>query len=169
MIAAALLTDPELILADEPTTALDVTTQAEVMTILDELRRRRGLALLFITHDLDLADAVCDRTCVMYAGQIVEIQASEALARSPLHPYTMSLEGARPAITGPVQRLAAIRGRPVSAFEAPCGCAFAPRCEFAQDRCTEREPSAEMIDGNLVRCLRAHELRESLSSAVSPD
>ncbi len=101
MIAAALLTEPQLLLADEPTTALDVTTQAEVMAILDELRRERGLALLFITHDLDLADAVCDRTCVMYAGQIVEDQASAALAQAPLHPYTMSLEGARPAIDRP--------------------------------------------------------------------
>src|SRR6185437_14873108 len=123
MIAAALLTEPQLLLADEPTTALDVTTQAEVMAILDELRRDRGLALLFITHDLDLADAVCDRTCVMYAGQIVEDQPAAALAETPLHPYTRSLEGARPAITGPAQRLAAIRGRPVSAFEAPAGCA----------------------------------------------
>ncbi len=168
MIAAALLTEPQLLLADEPTTALDVTTQAEVMAILDELRRERGLALLFITHDLDLADAVCDRTCVMYAGQIVEDQASAALARAPLHPYTMSLEGARPAITGPAQRLAAIRGRPVSAFEAPAGCAFAPRCDFAQERCTQQEPVPETVDGTTVRCLRARELREDMTPAGAP-
>ena len=86
MIAAALLAEPELILADEPTTALDVTTQSEVMAILDELRRERGLALLFITHDLDLAAAVCDRTAVMYAGQIVERQASASLHREPAAP-----------------------------------------------------------------------------------
>ena len=168
MIAAALLTEPQLLLADEPTTALDVTTQAEVMAILDELRRERGLALLFITHDLDLADAVCDRTCVMYAGQIVEDQASAALAQAPLHPYTMSLEGARPAITGPAQRLAAIRGRPVSAFEAPAGCAFAPRCDFAQERCTQQEPAPETVDGTTVRCLRARELREDMTPAGAP-
>jgi len=168
MIAAALLTEPQLLLADEPTTALDVTTQAEVMAILDELRRERGLALLFITHDLDLADAVCDRTCVMYAGQIVEDQASAALAQAPLHPYTMSLEGARPAITGPAQRLAAIRGRPVSAFEAPAGCAFAPRCDFAQERCSEQDPAPETIDGTTVRCLRARELRGSVAAAGAP-
>jgi peptide/nickel transport system ATP-binding protein len=165
MIAAALLTEPQLLLADEPTTALDVTTQAEVMAILDELRRDRGLALLFITHDLDLADAVCDRTCVMYAGQIVEDQASAALAQAPLHPYTRSLEAARPAVTGPAQRLAAIRGRPVSAFEAPAGCAFAPRCDFAQERCTQQEPPPETIDGTTVRCLRARELRQDMAPA----
>ena len=107
-----LLTEPRLILADEPTTALDVTTQADVMAILDDLRRERGLALLFITHDLDLATAVCDRMCVMYAGQIVEMQGSAALVDRPLHPYTAALSAARPAIDGEVHRLAAIRGRP---------------------------------------------------------
>ena len=96
MIAAALLAEPRLLLADEPTTALDVTTQAEVMAILDELRRERGMALLFITHDLELAGAVCDRTSVMYAGQIVETRASARLHDRPLHPYTASL-GARAA------------------------------------------------------------------------
>src|SRR5579859_5477898 len=130
MIAAALLTEPRLLLADEPTTALDVTTQSEVMAILDDLRRERGLALLFITHDLDLASAVCDRMCVMYAGQIVETQESAALADRPLHPYTAALSAARPAIEGDVHRLSAIRGRPLSAFEAPAGCPYAPRCDF---------------------------------------
>ena len=96
MIAAALLAGPRLLLADEPTTALDVTTQGEVMAILDEQRRERGLAMLFVTHDLDLAAAVCDRTCVMYAGSIVEEQASTALNDGPLHPYTAALLAARP-------------------------------------------------------------------------
>jgi len=98
MIATALLVEPELLLADEPTTALDVTTQAEVMAILDELRRERGLSMLFITHDLDLAAAVCDRTVVMYAGQVVESQASAALQATPRHPYTAALVAARPRI-----------------------------------------------------------------------
>ena len=96
MIATALLTEPRLLLADEPTTALDVTTQAEVMAILDDLRREFGLAMLFITHDLELAAAVCDRTAVMYAGQIVEIRASALLHDDPLHPYTAALAGAPP-------------------------------------------------------------------------
>ena len=99
MIAAALLTGPRLLLADEPTTALDVTTQAEVMAILDDLRREFGLAMLFITHDLDLAAAICDRTAVMYAGQIVEVRTSALLHSDPLHPYTAALAAARPDIT----------------------------------------------------------------------
>jgi oligopeptide/dipeptide ABC transporter ATP-binding protein len=163
MIASALLTEPRLVLADEPTTALDVTTQAEVMAILDELRRERGLALLFITHDLDLAGAVCDRTCVMYAGRIVESQRSTELEERPRHPYTAALSAARPAIEGAVHRLAAIRGRPVSAFEAPEGCAFAPRCEFAEDRCRARTPELRTIDGGTVRCVRADELAGTLA------
>jgi oligopeptide/dipeptide ABC transporter ATP-binding protein len=166
MIAAALLTEPELLLADEPTTALDVTTQAEVMAILDDLRREHGLALLFITHDLDLADAVCDRTCVMYAGQIVEQQRSTTLSDAPLHPYTASLSGARPSIDGHADRLAAIPGLPVSAFEAPDGCAFAPRCTFAQDRCTATRPELRSLEGGSVRCVRAEELRNVLAAGV---
>src|SRR3954470_17106782 len=133
MIGAALLTGPRLILADEPTTALDVTTQAEVMAILDDLRRDLGLALLFITHDLELAGAVCDRTAVMYAGQIVEVRYSLLLERDPLHPYTAALAAARPDIAATAPRRAAIPGRPVSAFEAPDGCAFAPRCAAVQE------------------------------------
>ena len=141
MIATALLTEPRLMLADEPTTALDVTTQAEVMAILDELRRERGMALLFITHDLELAGAVCDRTSVMYAGQIVETARERAAARRPLHPYTAALAGARPddrrrPRTG-WRRSRAGRCR---AFEAPHGCAFAPRCRFAQDAAAPTRP-----------------------------
>ena len=134
MIATALLTKPRLLLADEPTTALDVTTQAEVMAILDELRREFGLAMLFITHDLELAAAICDRTAVMYAGQIVEIRSSALLHDDPLHPYTAALAAARPDITQTAHRLHAIPGRPLSAFEAPADeCAFAARCDWAQD------------------------------------
>ncbi|WP_037501104.1 ABC transporter ATP-binding protein [Solirubrobacter soli] len=159
MIATMLLTEPRLLLADEPTTALDVTTQAEVMAILDELRRDRGLALLFITHDLELAGAVCDRTAVMYAGRIVETRESARLHEDPLHPYTASLATARPSADAAVHRLTAIPGRPVSAFEAPPGCPFAPRCAHARDRCRDESPALEPLDGGLVRCVRAHELR----------
>jgi oligopeptide/dipeptide ABC transporter ATP-binding protein len=163
MIATALLTEPRLLLADEPTTALDVTTQAEVMAILDDLRREFGLTLLFITHDLELAAAVCDRTAVMYAGQIVEIRESTLLHGDPLHPYTAALSAARPDIDATAHRLTAIVGRPLSAFEAHEGeCAFAPRCPHAQDRCRAEPPVLETIDGGVVRCLRAHELRGRL-------
>ncbi len=159
MIAAALLTQPALLLADEPTTALDVTIQAEVMAILNDLRTEFGLALLFITHDLELAAAVCDRTIVMYAGQVVETRESALLHTDPLHPYTAALAAARPSIEATAERLAAIPGRPLSAFEAPAGCSFAPRCPHAQDRCTAADPPIEEMAGGLVRCVRAAELR----------
>jgi oligopeptide/dipeptide ABC transporter ATP-binding protein len=166
MIATALLTEPRLVLADESTTALDVTTQAEVMAILDELRRDRGLSMLFITHDLELAGAVCDRTCVMYAGQMVETRAANVLHNDPLHPYSAALVDARPSIDSTAPRLAAIPGRPLSAFEAPSGCRFAPRCRFAQDSCTATEPDWLALDGGSVRCFRAIELRGNLREAA---
>jgi peptide/nickel transport system ATP-binding protein len=160
MIAAALLTEPRLLLADEPTTALDVTTQAEVMAILDGLRREFGLAMLFITHDLDLAAAICDRTAVMYAGQIVEVRVSSLLHDDPLHPYTAALAAARPDITQTAHRLRAIPGRPLSAFEAPAEeCAFAPRCPHASDICRTAVPGLAELDGGVSRCARARELR----------
>jgi oligopeptide/dipeptide ABC transporter ATP-binding protein len=166
MIAAALLTKPRLLLADEPTTALDVTTQAEVMAILDGLRREFGLAMLFITHDLDLAAAICDRTAVMYAGQIVEIRASALLHDDPLHPYTAALAAARPDITQTAHRLRAIPGRPLSAFEAPAQeCAFAPRCPHAADVCRTEVPALARLGGGVSRCARAHELRGQLGGA----
>ena len=163
MIAAALLTEPRLLLADEPTTALDVTTQAEVMAILDDLRRDFGLTILFITHDLELAAAICDRTVVMYAGQIAEVRASSLLHDDPLHPYTAALAAARPDITQTAHRLRAIPGRPLSAFEAPPSeCAFAPRCPHARDICLQALPDLAELDGGLSRCARAHELRGQL-------
>jgi len=162
MIATALLSEPRLLLADECTTALDVTTQAEVMAILDDLRRERGLSMLFITHDLELAGAVCDRTCVMYAGQVVETRAADKLHGDPLHPYSAALVEARPDITSTAERLVAIPGRPVSAFEAPSGCRFAPRCPHAVDSCRTSDQVITELDGGRVRCERAAELRGNL-------
>jgi oligopeptide/dipeptide ABC transporter ATP-binding protein len=166
MIGAALLTRPRLLLADEPTTALDVTTQAEVMAILDELRRSQGLSLLFITHDLELAAAICDRTAVMYAGQIVEDRSSDRLHDDPLHPYTAALTAARPDISRTRLRLRTIPGRPLSAFEAPSsGCAFAPRGPHAADECRSSAVPLTELDGGTTRCVRAGELRGRLEVA----
>ena len=166
MIGAALLTSPRLLLADEPTTALDVTTQAEVMAILDELRRTRGLSLLFITHDLELAAAICDQTAVMYAGQIVEVRSSDRLHDDPLHPYTAALTAARPDIDRTRTRLRTIPGRPLSAFEAPSsGCAFSARCPHAADACRSSAVPLAELDGGLTRCVRAGELRGRLEVA----
>jgi oligopeptide/dipeptide ABC transporter ATP-binding protein len=169
MIATALLTQPRLLLADEPTTAVDVTTQAEVMAILDDLRREFRLAMLFITHNLELAAAVCDRTAVMYAGQIVEVRASSRLHDDPLHPYTAALAAARPDIAVTANRLVAIPGRPLSAFEAPPdACAFAARCPHVRDQCLERRPALIELDGGFTRCVRAEELRGHMGSKEAP-
>ena len=159
MIATALLTQPRLLLADEPTTALDVTTQAEVLAILDGLRSKLHLAMLFITHNLELAAAICDRTVVMYAGQVVEVRESNKLHDQPLHPYTAALAAARPSIDATAHRLTAIPGRPLSAFEAPAdACAFTARCPHAADVCRARRPALVELDGGLTRCARASEL-----------
>jgi len=132
---------------------------------MDELRRELGLALLFITHDLELAAAICDRTAVMYAGQIVETRTSDQLHGDPLHPYTAALSSARPDVTRTLPRLRAIPGRPLSAFEAPeASCAFAPRCAHAGEACLARLPDLIALDGGLTRCVRATELRGQLEA-----
>lgn len=167
MIAAALVVEPQLLLADEPTTALDVTTQAEVMAILDELRQDRGLAMLFITHDLDLAAAVCDRIAVMYAGSLVEVRRAEALNADPLHPYSAALLRSRPSISSTTKRMPAIVGRPLSGFEVPPGCAFAPRCDFAAPECELSVPPLLDLDGDRVACHRAEVLRHRLTPTIA--
>lgn len=170
VIAAAILCRPRLLLADEPTTALDVTTQSDVIAILDEQRHERGLSMVFVTHDLDLAAAICDRTCVMYAGRIVEDQLSSTLHDAPRHPYTAALVAARPVLdidAGlelPVLR--AIRGRPASAYEAPSGCPFEPRCNHAEPECSAARPPEVISDCGRVACFRASELREILALEV---
>jgi oligopeptide/dipeptide ABC transporter ATP-binding protein len=166
MIAGALVSEPELLLADEPTTALDTTTQEEVVALLAELCAERGLAALFITHDLDLAAAVCDRTTVMYAGRSVESQASQALHAAPRHPYTSGLLCSRPSLTGAPKRLPAIPGRPISAHEAPAGCAFSARCRYAEPRCEIEDPVYESYDGGQVACVRTAEIAAEVTAAA---
>ena len=162
MIAAALLTEPQLLLADEPTTALDVTTQAEVMAILDDLRREFGLAMLFITHDLELAAAICDRTAVMYAGQIVEIRESALLHDDPLHPYTA---GARrrpgPTSTARPHRLAG-DPRPAAVGVRGAGRGVRVRAQVPARQADLPGGAAELVelDGGLSRCV-ARRLRGS--------
>jgi oligopeptide transport system ATP-binding protein len=165
VIAAALAVEPELVIADEPTTALDVTTQSEVMAILGALRHELRMAMLFITHDLDLTAAVCDRTQVMYAGEIVEEQASAALHEQPQHPYTAGLAGARPRVDVDVERLRTIPGRPTAAFERPPGCPFAPRCPYSRPRCRQQHPPLRSTARGLVACVRFEEIGDELMHA----
>jgi oligopeptide/dipeptide ABC transporter ATP-binding protein len=167
MIATAIAIEPDLVLADEPTTALDVTTQSEVMAILGELRAERGLAMLFITHDLELAAATCDRTAVMYAGRIVEEQRSSTLSDTPQHPYTRGLLVARPGLDTSVRRLPVIPGRPLAAFEAGAGCAFASRCPHVEDACRAGVPPLVATATGHVACRRYDELA-NLSDLSEP-
>ena len=159
MIASALGQEPRLLLADEPTTALDVTTQSDVMAILDDLRRQRGMSMIFVTHDLDLAAAVCDRTAVMYAGRVLEVRPSGALHDDPWHPYAASLSRARPDPARRVPRLPTVPGRPVAAGEAPGGCCFADRCPHAAPECRAAPVTLRALDSGHVRCVRAEHLR----------
>jgi oligopeptide/dipeptide ABC transporter ATP-binding protein len=159
IMCAALLARSRLIVADEPTTALDVTTQAEVVAILNDLRQDHDLALLFITHDLELAAAVCDRIAVMYAGEIVEEGAAETLEREASHPYTRALFAARPALDRVQNPLPAIPGAAVAASEAVSGCSFADRCSWAIDECRAEHPALTVDEVRSVRCIRAAEVR----------
>jgi oligopeptide/dipeptide ABC transporter ATP-binding protein len=166
MIASVLLAEPDLILADEPTTALDVTTQAEVIALLDDLRSARQMAMVFITHDLELAATISDRLAVMYAGYLVEtLPAVQALER-PVHPYTEALLQSRPLLRERMPAIPQIPGRPLAAYEAPEGCPFRPRCSYAQERCALHLPTPVHPNSDSVMCLRADERRAQLDRAT---
>ena len=152
MIASVLLLEPDLILADEPTTALDVTTQAEVIAILDDLRRARGTAMIFITHDLELAASVSDRTAVMYAGYLVETLRSRQALEQPAHPYTEALLRSRPNLLQRMERIPQIPGRPLAAYEIGEGCPFHPRCAYADEKCRQQLPPLTTSSEGSVRC-----------------
>lgn len=170
MIAGALSVEPTVLLADEATTALDVTTQAAIVRLLDSLRRERGLAVLFITHDLALANAICDRVCVMYAGRVVEVRSGRRIFDDPRHPYTMGLLAARPNVDSKTERLPVIKGTPINAMDAPRGCAFHPRCPYALPECLEAVPPLIAVPGGVARCIRAEEgaARLHATSQVTP-
>ncbi|RYP88281.1 ABC transporter ATP-binding protein [Nocardioides guangzhouensis] len=160
MIAGALMGSPRLLLCDEPTTALDVTTQAEIVALLGRLQRERGMGMLFITHDLDLAASVCDRIHVMYAGRVVEQAPALGLFEQPRHPYTAGLLASTPAIDGGGTRLRAIPGVPLSLLEDPSGCVFAARCDRVLDEVCRVLAPPVVADGvRSVRCARPLEAR----------
>jgi oligopeptide/dipeptide ABC transporter ATP-binding protein len=138
VVAAALANDPAVLIADEPTTALDVTIQAQILRLLDSLRQRRGTAVLLITHDLGVVAQVCDRVAVMYAGQLVEVATTEQVFADPAHPYTEALLRAAPGTAEPGSELAVIPGQVPDLAAPPAGCRFAPRCPFGTDACATR-------------------------------
>jgi oligopeptide transport system ATP-binding protein len=156
MIAMALITRPELLIADEPTTALDVTVQAQILDLIRQLQRELGMAVIFITHDLGVVSGLCDRVQVMYAGRIVETAATSTLFRAPRHPYTRALQQSIPALQPKGAELFTIPGMPPDLSKPIAGCAFAPRCSFVVDRCRTTAPGLiEAAPGQADACLRA--------------
>lgn len=154
MIAMALSCDPELLIADEPTTALDVTIQAQILALLTELRERLGMAIIIISHDLGVIAEMSDDVMVMYAGQVVERAPAAQLLENPMHPYTIGLMNSVPDIASPVKRLQALEGLVPSLYNMPQGCRFAPRCNQCQESCKNGEiPLSTLPDGRQVRCV----------------
>lgn len=157
MIAMALICEPALLIADEPTTALDVTTQAQILHLIDELRRAHDMATILITHDLGVVAEVCDRVMVMYLGEAVEAGPVREILDSPQHPYTRGLLASTPVVdTDRTQPLPTIPGRVPTLYDVPAGCRFAARCPFAEDACREnRQQLSEIAPGRSVRCWKA--------------
>ena len=172
MIAMALACDPELLIADEPTTALDVTIQAQILELLDHLRKTRKLAVLLITHDLGVVAEVADRVCVMYTGKIVEESEVDEIFREPKHPYTQGLLRSVPKLTeagiSKAARLQTIEGTVPSPTDLPPGCHFAPRCSYRMEKCTHGViPLYSHSDGAKVRCVLYEQHADSLMAASS--
>ena len=153
MIAMALASEPKLLVADEPTTALDVTIQAQILDLLRDLKQRLDMAILLITHNLGIVGDMADRVAVMYAGQIVELSPAKELLRRPFHPYTKALMASVPKLGGETDRLSAIPGNVPRIGNFPPGCRFAPRCVIARPECSQKNPElVEVEPGRWVRC-----------------
>ena len=153
MIAMAIASHPKLLIADEPTTALDVTIQAQIIDLLRELKQRLGMSILLITHNLGIVGDIADRVAVMYAGQIVELAPAKELLRRPLHPYTQALMHSVPKLSGDAARLTAIPGNVPQMTALPSGCRFHPRCPKAQADCSQKTPALLEVESNRwVRC-----------------
>lgn len=153
MIAMAIACNPDVLIADEPTTALDVTIQAQILEILKELQQRLGMSIIFITHDLGVVAEICTKVAVMYAGQIIEEGATKSLFKEPLHPYTRGLIASLPKLFEEQDELQTIEGTVPSPYHYPVGCRYAERCPFAQSICKEEAPQLiEASEGRQVRC-----------------
>jgi oligopeptide transport system ATP-binding protein len=163
LVAMSIALEPELLIADEPTTALDVTVQAQILELLDRLRRELDMAVLLITHDLGVVSEVADRVAVMYAGRIVETGLADDLLVRPAHPYTEALLRAMPQAGDADEDLPAIPGGPPDPMRLPPGCSFAPRCRWAVDRCRVERP--ELLDQAGARASACHRATEVLGAA----
>jgi dipeptide transport system ATP-binding protein len=152
MVAMAIACNPRLLIADEPTTALDVTIQAQMLALLLKLQRERGMALVLITHDLGVVAEVAQRVLVMYAGQVVETAPVPRLFEAPRHPYTEALLSALPEHNIGARRLRSMGGVVPGAFDRPAGCLLAPRCPYVQERCRTQAPALVGVEGTQARC-----------------
>ena len=156
MIALALACRPKILLADEPTTALDATVQIQILLLLRELQREFGMSVIFVTHDIGVAIEICDRVAVMYAGEIVEQGKLSQIVRSPVHPYAKGLLASTVHGAKRGERLETIPGTPPTLDKAPANCSFAPRCGFTEARCLDRlPPNVQMGGGRIARCVLA--------------
>ena len=161
MIAMALSCDPKLLIADEPTTALDVTIQAQILDLMNDLKQKFGMAIMMITHDLGVIAEVADRIAVMYAGKVMEYTDAVSLFKDPKHPYTWGLMHSIPRLDKDVEKLYAIPGMVPSPLDFPDGCKYNTRCELADEKCKAEEPPLEEIeDGHEVRCWHVDELEK---------
>jgi peptide/nickel transport system ATP-binding protein len=140
MIAMALVNDPDLLIADEPTTALDVTTQAQILDLMTRLQHDFGSAIMMITHDLGVVAEIADEVLVMYAAEVVEQGSANTIFKHPQHPYTWGLLGSLPRLNADVERLVQIKGQPPSLLNPPRGCRFHPRCPYVMSICKEQDP-----------------------------
>ncbi|MFH1407239.1 MAG: ABC transporter ATP-binding protein, partial [Candidatus Omnitrophota bacterium] len=155
MIAMAIASGPALLVADEPTTALDVTIQAQILALLDDLRKTKALSVLLITHDLSIVGQIADKVAIMYMGRIVEYAPLADIMNNPLHPYTIGLMSCVPKPGEAKERLVSIKGNVPDAGRIPQGCRFNPRCKLADDSCRKAEPElAEVKPGHFVRCIK---------------
>ncbi|RSN73875.1 ABC transporter ATP-binding protein [Candidatus Methanodesulfokora washburnensis] len=153
MIATALILKPTVLIADEPTTALDVIVQAQIINLMKKLKRELGISIIFISHDLSIISEIADRVAIMYAGKIVELGSSDSVYLKPKHPYTQALLRAVPRIKGKKEKLTFIPGAPPNLIEPPSGCRFHPRCPYAFDRCIREEPELKQVEsGHFVAC-----------------
>src|SRR3984893_1612145 len=160
VIAMALALDPDIIIAEEPTTALDVIVQAQIVVLLRRLQRSKRLAMILITHDLSLVAEMCDKVAILYAGQIVEYGTASKIFHDPRHPYTIGLIRAFPNLESKKQRLLSIPGAPPDLVRPPPACRFVPRCPYATSKCSNEAPPMEEIDPDrLARCWYAREIR----------
>ncbi|MBI5090396.1 MAG: ABC transporter ATP-binding protein, partial [Actinobacteria bacterium] len=158
LIAMALACEPQLLIADEPTTALDVTIQAQILDLIAHLQQQLGLSVLLITHDLGVVAGLCDRVAVMYSGKIVELSTADELYADPGHPYAAGLLNSTPRLDVVMPRLVSIEGAPPDLLSPPAGCSFAPRCPLAITPCLEESPGLKTHpNGRKVACWRAFE------------